>query len=130
WRVRRWSDTAIPLGAALVGYGMLITWAGVVVWRHYLIVTFPLEWLSLAYLALRHLRRPRLALGAVWVVQLCLSLTFLEYIHENGGAPGGDYGPAYSHQPHGPWQIQAPRAMPDEETAPPVAPTPDPPAGE
>jgi hypothetical protein len=34
----------------------------------------------------------------MWCAQLCLSATFLHYIHVNGGAMGGDYGPAYSAQ--------------------------------
>lgn len=102
-RVRSWSETAFTLAAAFLGYGLLITGAGVLVFKHYLIVTFPLEWLSLGYLAMRYLKRPRLALFAVWAAQLFLSVNFLTYIHEKGGALGGDYGRAYSQQPHGPW---------------------------
>ena len=100
---RRWSPTAFTIGAGLLGYGLLITGASVLVWKHYLIVTFPLEWLTVAYLALRYVPRPRGALFALWAAQLFLSFTFLTYIHENGGAVRGDYGRAYSHQPHGPW---------------------------
>jgi len=95
---RTCSETTFTLLAAFVGYGFILTFASVVIWRHYMLVTFPLEWLSFAVLALSSLRRPRSALFVLWAAELALSITFLGYIHDNHGAPGGDYGRAYSAQ--------------------------------
>lgn len=94
--LRSVSEDTFTLLAGFVGYGVLLTLSGVPVHRHYLIIAFPLEGLLLAALALRHVPRPRLVLGTLWGTQLALSLTFLHYIHENGGAIRGDYGRAYS----------------------------------
>jgi hypothetical protein len=69
-----------------------------VVQRQYTEVTFPLEWVGVAYLTLRHVVPARRVLATLWAVQLCLSLAFLTYIHQNHGAPGGDYGLAYRWQ--------------------------------
>jgi hypothetical protein len=94
--------TALTRTAALWGYGLLITAATIVVHRYYLIITFPLEFLWLAHLALRggfwSERRGRDLLALSFVLQLLLSASFLGYIHVNGGAPLGDYGVAYSAQ--------------------------------
>lgn len=99
WRsFRACSETTFTLFAAFFGYGLLLTFAGVLVWRHYMLVTFPLEWLSFSFLALAYVRRPRRALFVLWVTQLALSITFLGYIHDNHGAPDGDYGPTYKSQ--------------------------------
>jgi len=89
------SEEGFTVLAAFAGFGALLTLSGVFVHRHYLIVTFPLEWLMLALLALRYTPRPRVILSLLWVAQLALSLTFLHYIHVNHGAPGGDYGKVY-----------------------------------
>ncbi len=101
WRsFRGCSETTFTLFAAFFGYGLMLTFASVVVWRHYMLVTFPLEWLSFAALALAYVRKPRRVLFVLWAAQLALSITFLNYIHVNHGAPGGDYGPTYSSQHH------------------------------
>src|SRR5438132_9569757 len=47
------TETALLIAAAFWGYGFLLTMTGVGLYRHYLLVTFPLEWLALAYLAER-----------------------------------------------------------------------------
>lgn len=100
--IARSSETAHTLGAAFFGYGFAITLAGLHIFRHYLHVTFPLEWLAFSYLAFTtKLHRPRVVLAVMWLAQLGLSATFLHYIHVNGGAVGADYGPAYSTQNHG-----------------------------
>ncbi|HXX67845.1 MAG TPA: hypothetical protein VEK07_11715 [Polyangiaceae bacterium] len=96
--LRTASEAAFTGGAALVGYGLLLTATGLYVWRHYLIVTFPLEWTTLACVALASVRRPRRWLAALWTAQLALSLTFLGYIHEHHGAVQGDYGRAFQWQ--------------------------------
>jgi hypothetical protein len=89
------SEEAFTLLCAFVGYGLLLTLGGVDIQRHYLVVTFPLEWMLLAVLARRFVPRARSFLLELWVVELLLSLTFLHYIHENHGALNGDYGKGY-----------------------------------
>jgi hypothetical protein len=98
--VRGSSEIAHTLGAAFFGFGIALTLSGVHIFRHYLLVTFPLEWVSFAWLAFKATRRPRALLAVMWCAQLGLSATFLHYIHVNGGAVGADYGPAYSKQMH------------------------------
>lgn len=94
--IRSISEDTFTLFVGFLAYGVLLTLSGVPVHRHYLVIVFPLEGLLLAMLALKHVARPRLVLGVLWGTQLALSLTFLHYIHENGGAIRGDYGRAYS----------------------------------
>lgn len=94
----RASEAAYAGAAAVVGYGGLLTATGLNVWRHYMIVTFPLEWTTLACVALASVRRPHRWLAVLWTAQLALSLTFLGYIHEHHGAVQGDYGRAFQWQ--------------------------------
>lgn len=90
--LRSSSETAYTSGAAFVGYGLLLTLSGLVVWRFYLLVTFPIVWLALAYATLRFVPQPRRLLGVLWLAQLGLSIAFLLFIHEHQGAPGAEYG--------------------------------------
>ncbi|MFL5812855.1 MAG: hypothetical protein ACJ763_04710 [Bdellovibrionia bacterium] len=94
------SPEALVLSASFFGYGLLMTLIGVLIHRHYLILTFPLEFLWLACLGTyqRSERLGRVALLSMCVVQAMISLSFLSYIHVRGGSPNGDYGVAYSHQ--------------------------------
>jgi hypothetical protein len=92
------SEAAYTGGAALLGYGLLITLSGLIFWRFYLLVTFPIPWLVLAYVTLRFVPQPRWLLGVLWVVQLGLSVAFLLYIHEHHGAVDGDYGRGFRWQ--------------------------------
>ncbi|MBS2033263.1 MAG: hypothetical protein JST54_35645 [Deltaproteobacteria bacterium] len=92
WRA---SESSLAAFAAIFIFGTLLTVGGVYVHRHYLHITFPFEGLLLALLALNYAPKPRLWLAAIVIAQLGLSVTFLDYIHTNGGAPGGDYGRAY-----------------------------------
>jgi hypothetical protein len=97
-RLRRIDETAFACGAAFVGFGVLLNFTVVAIYHHYTVVTFPLEWVGLSYLALAYAPFPRRLLGILWFAQLALSVTFLCYIHEHGGAIHGDYGRAYRAQ--------------------------------
>ena len=77
-----------------LSYGVLLLFMGVRCQTHYLIVLFPWPFVYLAYV-LR--KRPRL-MPLVCFANLALSLLFLFYIHERGGAPEGDYGVTYGQQ--------------------------------
>jgi len=91
------SDTGVLLGAALWAYGAMLTAVGVQLYHHYLAVTFPLEWVALAWLAGKGANGARM-LRVLFVAQLCVSIAFLSYIHVHHGAPDGDYGVAFSYQ--------------------------------
>jgi len=113
-RHERWSRfpigvdrTAFTTNAALIGCGALMTVSMIAIHPSYLNAAFPLQFVWLAYMAVGGVgretlkRTARLALGALCVVELLISASFLAYIHAHGGAPGADYGVAYSAQPLG-----------------------------
>jgi hypothetical protein len=93
-RVRR-SDTTLVVSAATVGFGILLTASGVVIWRQYVTVAFILPFLFLALAGVRAGRLGRRLLTLIVVAQAVMSVGYLSYIHSHGGAPGGDYGYAY-----------------------------------
>ncbi len=92
------SETGLSLNSAFVSTGLLMTLACVLVCRHYLIVTFPLEWVWLSRIGLADKKNGTKYLTAIWVAQLALSVVFLLYIHIHHGDPGGDYGVPYEFQ--------------------------------
>jgi hypothetical protein len=96
----RSSDTGLAIRASVLGYGLLITASGVLIYRHYLIVAFALPFVAVAVVALLRRDRGRRLLTVLVVAQAALSVQYLTYIHARGGAPGGDYGVAYDHQKH------------------------------
>jgi hypothetical protein len=108
WRVcwtGRPSQTELALGAALWGFGLLLTATGCLMQRYYLLVTFPLQFVWLAWLALtppgdrpQCRKGARVLLLSMCVAQFLVSVGFLDYIHVNGGAVDGYYGTAYSAQ--------------------------------
>jgi hypothetical protein len=96
------SPTAFTQNACLVGFGVVFTATFLPVYRHYMLITFPLMFVWLARMALRH-QRPivgnltagRIGLMSLWSAQAILSATFLLYIHENPRSIRGDYGIPY-----------------------------------
>jgi hypothetical protein len=102
--IGRASPTAFLQQAILVGYGMALTFAGLIVHRHYLIVAFIVPFLWFARLALRPGEGSprRLALGrgllaSTVVLQAALSLMLLTFI-EQRQTIRGDYGPTFGSQ--------------------------------
>ena len=90
------SQTAFAQQSALIGYGTLITATRFRLFRHYLLVTYPFEFVWLARQALR----PGVKLGRVLLVTMLIchafiTASFLGFIHVNGGAMKGDYGKSY-----------------------------------
>jgi len=82
----------------------LLTFAAVRFYRHYMLITFPLTALWVARLALPEgtvgrglVIGRRLLLGLCIVNALC-SATLLSYLHSEGGAAGGSFGPSYEAQ--------------------------------
>jgi hypothetical protein len=96
-------ETGLALRGALWGGGAVMTVLAPTIYRHYLLITFPFEWVWLARLARDGLgtHRARMALLTVWIAQLALSMCLLYFLHVNGGAPTGDYGVAYDRQQAG-----------------------------
>jgi hypothetical protein len=104
--VGRSSETAFTQSAALWGYGILLTLSCMPLYRHYMIILFPLEFLWLARLALAAkaqseaaepavFRPGRALLTGLFLAQLLLTVSFLDYIHTTGGSTSGDYGIVY-----------------------------------
>ena len=98
------SNTALIVYAGFVCYGLLLTLAAVRFYRHYMLVTFPLAALWLARLALpqgggrwRIASGRSLLLGLCVVNTLCSAVT-LSYLHAQGGARLGPFGPSYEQQ--------------------------------
>jgi hypothetical protein len=94
------SETRLAEGAALWGYGILLTVCVVLIRRYYMIITFPLAstWLARQAMTAWGTKRSRVILGAIVILELGVSATFLGYIHVNGGATRGDYGATYQSQ--------------------------------
>ncbi len=97
--------TAFTANAVFLGCGALMTISMLAIHRHYVNVTFPIEFVWLAYLVVgpgvdhAWKRAGRRTLAALCLVELLISASFLRYVHVHGGAPGADYGVAYSAQP-------------------------------
>src|SRR5205823_466374 len=79
------NDTSILLGAVLLGMGVLMTLPSISIHRHYMLATFPLQYVLVARVALDALRGERwlrvLAAGGA-VVAFSL-LTFVHDVGEN-----------------------------------------------
>ena len=90
------SESSLIIAAYLWGCGIMITAAGIVIQRHYLLVAFPLLSIWLGRLLAGDRPRGTKMFGVIWSAQLVVSALLLYYIHVNGGAPNGDYGISYS----------------------------------
>lgn len=107
--IGRHSPTAFTLGAALWGFGLVMTLTCLPLHRHYMVTLFILEFVWMARVALgpttattaaepnsdNRLRFGRVFLTTVCLLQLVMSATFLVYVHTHQGTLG-DYGPTYS----------------------------------
>ena len=92
------SETGFAVTAALLGFGILITLSGAIVYRHYLLVAFALPFVALALAGISAGRTGRALLGGLCLGQAVLSLALLVYVHDHHGVPEGDYGIAYGAQ--------------------------------
>lgn len=92
------TETGLAVNAVLLGTGLLMSLSGFELFRHYLMVSFPLEWVWLSRIGLCDSRWGQKCLILMGVAQLLISISFLAYIHINHGAPLGDYGTAYQFQ--------------------------------
>lgn len=89
------SQTGLAQGAALWGFGGLLTLTGVRIRRYYMMVSFPLEFVWFVRTIRSATPRSR-----SWLLVLCLAQAFVSaclvgYVHVNRGAREGDYGDAF-----------------------------------
>ena len=77
------SDTSLLLAAVLVGMGVLMTLPSISMHRHYMLATFPLEYLLVARVALSTKRGERL-LAALFVGCTVVSLGILTFVRDVG----------------------------------------------
>ena len=85
------------LASVLLITGLLMTLSCFKINQHYLIMSFPLEWVWLSRLGLSDPRGSKW-LAILWTAQLLVSVALLGYLHVNHGVPAGDYGTAYQFQ--------------------------------
>jgi hypothetical protein len=115
------SSSALIVRAGFVCYGLLLTFAAVRFYRHYLLVTFPLMALWLARLAIPvGLKGSGLSWSRRLLTELCivnaLSTTLLlSYLHTQGGAPLGAFGTSYEQQVRHSGQRPPPVVLPIDE---------------
>jgi hypothetical protein len=84
--------------ALLIAVGLLMTLACFRIYQHYLIMSFPLQWVWLAWVGSRAPRVGPRYLALIWGLQLFITVAFLGYIHVNHGVPMGDYGTVFQYQ--------------------------------
>ncbi len=98
WKTKLLSNEPLPflLNAVVVAYGVFMWLPNMNLYRHYLLITFPLGYLWFSWQVLhsnlryRELNKFLLMLCLLFNVFLCFQLfTFLQ---SNGGAPNGDFG--------------------------------------
>jgi hypothetical protein len=94
-------------GCALIT-GLLMIAARVHVFEHYLIVLGPMLHIAAAWLLFKR----RLAVLLLCTLQAFLTVCFLLFVHERGGAPNADYGKTYR------TQTAEERALPPSDATP------------
>lgn len=100
------SSTALALNAAFWGYGFFLLLTLQPVYLHYLVITFSLPALWLAWLdragtapAETGAGNSRFLLASLVLAQACVTVFFLSFIHETQFI-AGDYGTVYHSQAH------------------------------
>jgi hypothetical protein len=78
----------------LIGLGMIMTFSGIIVCQHYLIVAFPFTYIFLAKI----FEHKRNWFKVIVTLQLLVTVSFMLYIHTHDGAKDGDYGVTYGAQ--------------------------------
>lgn len=93
--------TEFYLLATLFSLGILMSFSGVKIRPHYLIIAYPFLFVYVVKL----LFSQKKILAILVAVQLFISICFLSFIHLNGGAEKGDYGKAYYLQTETPKKV-------------------------
>ena len=77
-----------------IGLGILMTFSGTEIFPHYLICMFPFSYVWFCSLYKKQFKLIKLII----IIQLCLTVSFLTYVHQHNGIAGGDYGITYRQQ--------------------------------
>ncbi|MFK8005271.1 MAG: hypothetical protein AB8H03_02830 [Saprospiraceae bacterium] len=93
--------TEFYLLATLFSLGILMSFSGVKIRSHYLIIAYPFLFVYVVKLLFSHKK----ILAVLIAVQLFISICLLTFIHVNGGAEKGDYGKAYHLQTETPKKV-------------------------
>ena len=88
----------LALVSAGLGCGLLMTLTGIYVHSYYMPVVYPFVYYWLARVACAGGIRGQRLLALIAACQLAISVSFLNFIHLNHGAPGADYGVGYQWQ--------------------------------
>ncbi len=88
------SMTQFYLLSILLGLGVFMTLSGTTIYSHYIICAFPFSYIFLA----KVLESRKRLLKGVILAQLCVTISFLIYVHGHNGVIHGDYGVAYHAQ--------------------------------
>ncbi|HXB12442.1 MAG TPA: hypothetical protein VNZ45_10675, partial [Bacteroidia bacterium] len=88
------SSTNFYLFSILLGLGIFMTFSGLWIYQHYLIIVFPFTYIFMAKI---FQNRKNLFTFLVFA-QLLIAVNFLVYIHTHNGVKDGDYGVTYRAQ--------------------------------
>lgn len=84
------------------GYGTALTLSSICIRRYYMLITFPIEWAFLVRCWKESFgKKSGRFLFALFIAQIFISTQVLLFLHKNGGARDGAYGPSYSAQKAG-----------------------------
>jgi hypothetical protein len=92
------TQTGELVNALFLAVGGLMTLGCFRIYQHYLIMSFPLEFVWFAWIGSQAPRGGSRHLTLVLIAQLLISAAFLVYIHVNHGIPQADYGTAFQFQ--------------------------------
>ncbi|HVS51216.1 MAG TPA: hypothetical protein VHD62_02580 [Opitutaceae bacterium] len=100
WGISR--ESSHLLNAGFVAYGVLLSLPALGLYRHYLLIAFPLTYLWLAAIALapaslNSSRNEKLLVVAL-ALNLFVSVELFSFLRANGGAPHGDFGVSWRAQ--------------------------------
>lgn len=96
------NPTALLQQAAILGYGLLLSMTNMLLYRHYLLIAYPIPSIWLARQAMGGNQKiSRGLLLTLAITSAVLSAAFLTYIHIHGGAELGEYWISYHRQTQG-----------------------------
>lgn len=92
--------TGFTIAAVAGGYGLLLSLTGLPVYRHYLIIAFPVTFVALARAAFAGFApgTARRILAGLCAAQCAVTVLFLGYVHGRDSLIRGDYGLPYRAQ--------------------------------
>lgn len=93
------NENQMLFAAAFWGFGIFlsVTTFNALIYRHYLMILFPLTFAFVAFVILRTQKHAAFFLGLLVALNFLISVAFLQFIHVHGGTsdPAADYGTVY-----------------------------------